>query len=250
MISISENMKNHGYSSPQNPHTRIPGIWEKLGSLYNLETLDARVSPPEIGSRGTYTYALQEDTFGEPIQIDGDPSKQPFHAFVLPEDEYWDMMFAKRLAPEGTTSPPLLGHQLSGTSVEGGRAARRYSTVDDTDGMHAHYSVRECGSSMNFPDPRSSPASISGHKLGRNTRTSKGTRTSLLAEVSTVGVRQGSKGSVDQGTDNGQKDDEEDGEAMEEDENDSKSATQKDTGKASKGAASKNNASRRSGRKR
>lgn len=46
MISISENLRNHGYFSPQNAHTRIPGIWEKLGSLYNLETLDARVSLP------------------------------------------------------------------------------------------------------------------------------------------------------------------------------------------------------------
>ena len=49
MISISENLRNHSYFSPQNAHTRIPGIWEKLGSLYNLETLDARVSLPEIG---------------------------------------------------------------------------------------------------------------------------------------------------------------------------------------------------------
>ena len=103
---------------------------------------------------------------------------------------------------------------------------------------------------MILPDPHSSPASISGQKLGRNTRTSKGTRTSLLAEVSTVGGRQGSKGSVDQGTDDGQKDDEDDGEAMEGDENDSKAATLRDTSKVSKGASSKNNASRRSGRKR
>ena len=159
-------------------------------------------------------------------------------------------MFAKRLASEGTSSPPLLAHQLSGTSVEGGRAARRYSTVDDTDGMDAHHSARKCGSSVNSPDPRSSPASISGQKLGRNTRTSKGTRTSLLAEVSTVGGRQGSKGSVDQGTDDGQKDDEEDGEAIEEGENDSKAAMLKDARKLSKGAATKKNASRRSGRKR
>ena len=51
MISISENLRNHGYFSPQNAHTRIPGIWEKLGSLYNLETLDARVGLREIGPR-------------------------------------------------------------------------------------------------------------------------------------------------------------------------------------------------------
>jgi MRG-binding protein len=46
MISISENIRNHGYNgyaSPKHAHTRIPGIWEKLGTLYNLEALDIRV---------------------------------------------------------------------------------------------------------------------------------------------------------------------------------------------------------------
>lgn len=91
---------------------------------------------------------------------------------------------------------------------------------------------------------------MSGQKVGRNTRTSKGTRTSLLAEVSTVGGRQGSKVSVDHATEDGQKEDEEDGEAMEEYDDDSKAATPKDTSKTPKGAASRTNASRRSGRKR
>lgn len=60
------------------------------------------------------------------------------------------MMFAKRLALEGSSSPPLLAHQLSGMPVEGGSAARRYSTVDDTDGKHAHYSVRSADAQHNF----------------------------------------------------------------------------------------------------
>ena len=136
MISISENLRDHGHFLPQDAHTRIPGIWEKLGSLYNLETLDARVSLPDLGPWKALAHSFKEDAFGEPIQIDGDPAKQPFHPFALPEDEYWDMMFAKRLAPQETSSPPLLAHQLSGMSVEVRRAARRYSTVDDTDGMH------------------------------------------------------------------------------------------------------------------
>ena len=55
---------------------------------------------------------------------------------------------------------------------------------------------------------------------------------------------------MDQGTDNGQKDEEEVGEAMAEDEDDSKAAMLKDTSKASKGTASKNSVTRRSGRKR
>ena len=46
MIAISEYLQNHGYNGyglPHNSHTTIPGIWEKLGSLYNLDVLDARV---------------------------------------------------------------------------------------------------------------------------------------------------------------------------------------------------------------
>ena len=203
-----------------------------------------------LGHEKAQTYSFQEDSFGEPIQTDGDPAKQPFCPFSLPEDDYSDLMFAKRLASDGTSSPPLLAHQFSGASAEGARAARRYSTVDDTDGMHPQQYARKCACSV-YPDPRSSPASTSGQKLGRTTRTSKGARTSLLAEVSTVGERQEVKGSMDQGADEGQKDDEEDGVATEEDENDSKAApTVKTTSKASKGAASKINGSRRSGRKR
>ena len=97
-------------------------------------------------------------------------------------------------------------------------------------------------------DPRSSPASVGGPRKGRNTRTSKGTRTSLLAEVSTVEGGSRSKGSVHRGTDDGQ-DDEEGGEGIEEDDNRNK-AVMKDTSKGSKGNVSKNSVARRSGRKR
>ena len=50
MIAISENLKAHGYNGYESPdlaHTRIPGIWNKLGSLYNLEALDIRVCRPQ-----------------------------------------------------------------------------------------------------------------------------------------------------------------------------------------------------------
>lgn len=43
MVAISENLRNHGYTSAKDDHTRIPGIWEKLNGLYNLEALDERV---------------------------------------------------------------------------------------------------------------------------------------------------------------------------------------------------------------
>ena len=43
MIAISQQLRNHGYNTPSDSHTRIPGIWTKLGSLYNLEEIDKRV---------------------------------------------------------------------------------------------------------------------------------------------------------------------------------------------------------------
>ena len=46
MIAISEYLRSNGhngYTLPQNTHITIPGIWEKLGSLYNLEVLDMGV---------------------------------------------------------------------------------------------------------------------------------------------------------------------------------------------------------------
>lgn len=99
------------------------------------------------GHEKAQTYRFQEDSFGEPIQKDGDPAKQPFYEFKLPQDDYSDMMFAKRLASDGPSSPPLLAHQFSGTSVEGARVARRYSTVDDTDGMHPQQYAWNCACS-------------------------------------------------------------------------------------------------------
>lgn len=44
MLAIAEYMKSQGYAPAEEEHTRIPGIWKKLGSLYNLPALDERVS--------------------------------------------------------------------------------------------------------------------------------------------------------------------------------------------------------------
>ena len=59
---------------------------------------------------------------------------ESFYLFSLPDDEYWDMKFAKRINPEGSQSPPSMPHLISGPSLEDIRAVRRHSTVEDTDG--------------------------------------------------------------------------------------------------------------------
>ncbi|KAI9877848.1 MAG: hypothetical protein M1830_002651 [Pleopsidium flavum] len=156
MIALSQHLRNNGYTTPEDGHTRIPGIWEKLGSLYNLDALDER-----------------ENSIGDDVSDDSDPAKEPFSQFRLPQADFGDRMFNRRLAPDGSASPSWLQHQFSDRSASG---TRRASTVEDTE------------------DPRSSPASIRGQKATRNARGSRSIRRSgLQAELKPPTGRRGSK---------------------------------------------------------
>ena len=131
MLAVHDYMVNQGVINDEDKHTRIPGIWEKVGTLYNLPMLDEREDsimndPP--------------DDNGEPVEL--------YSPFSLPEDEYGDLMFAKRLDPDGSSSPAYA-------------ASVRESTVAEIDG------------------PGSSPAP--GRRSGRTVRTpARGRRVSEM----------------------------------------------------------------------
>ncbi|CAG8907897.1 unnamed protein product [Penicillium egyptiacum] len=109
MLAISDYLKSQGYAPSTAEHMRIPGIWKKLGSLYNLEALDER-----------------EDSVITDVNDDDEGSGEMYCTFELPYDEYGDMMFERRLAMEESLSPVT-----SRASRAGG--SRRGSTVADTD---------------------------------------------------------------------------------------------------------------------
>ncbi|KAL9632942.1 MAG: hypothetical protein Q9164_004996 [Protoblastenia rupestris] len=197
MIAISEHLRNHGYTSAQDDHTRPAGIWKKLGHLYNLEALNEIEDATSLGNRR-----------------EGDYSTETYYDFDLPDEDYWDMMFARRLAPGRPSSPPLLPYQLH---REGSLSRIRQSTVDDTD------------------EPRSSPASNRGGRVARGAR---GKRTSYLAESSRKG-RRGSKASIDKSVE---------GDTIEEEEGDTMDNDADDTSKPSRAGTA--GSMRRSGRKR
>ena len=60
-----------------------------------------------------------------------DARKEPFYSFALPEDDYGEDMAARRLAREGSQSPPALPPSESSGSASG---TRRQSTIEDTEG--------------------------------------------------------------------------------------------------------------------
>ncbi|KAJ5727880.1 hypothetical protein N7493_005700 [Penicillium malachiteum] len=156
MLAIADFMRSHGYGSATAEHLSIPGIWKKLGTLYNLEALDER-----------------EDSVITDMNEDEDGVSESYCPFELPYDEYGDMMFERRLATEGSSSPVMSRHADS----------RRGSTVADTD------------------EARSSPAPSRGRKSTRGTRqTGRETRSTRL-QVEIGGESQGKVSDVDEESD-------------------------------------------------
>ena len=70
----------------------------------------------------------QEDSLGEIISDETDPSKEPFFDFRLPNDEFKNLMFERRLAPAGSSSP--IEELMNDARDE----PRGPSTVDDSEG--------------------------------------------------------------------------------------------------------------------
>ncbi|KAL8959939.1 MAG: hypothetical protein Q9193_003275 [Seirophora villosa] len=150
MICLSHHLQNYTHDLGKDQHLRISGIWKKLGSLYNLETLDER-----------------ENVIDHAGSPDSEGHEEAYYQFALPKEDFGESMFQRRLADRASPSssasesapPPTAG----GTSIA---VTRRGSTVDDTE------------------DPRSSPASIRGARAIRTSRGARSTRRSQLNEVS------------------------------------------------------------------
>jgi len=104
MISISNALSSHGYSynSSSGTHTRIPGIWAKLRALYDLDALNEREDrhagyitpdPSSVGEDG----GDEEDSEGNSIGR---------KEFALNEEEYGEMMWARRLKGDNSEGRP------------------------------------------------------------------------------------------------------------------------------------------------
>ncbi|KAI9754822.1 MAG: hypothetical protein M1815_005393 [Lichina confinis] len=151
MIAISHYMHDHGYTPETAPHTNIPGIWRKLRSLYDLETIDDR-----------------EDAIFEPDDDKADRKKAPFRPFSLPRREYGAKMFAKRFDPDRSSSPSFLdppGRAVTRTNAKATRqvaTATRASTVEDSEegtrnqgtSTRSRANTRTTRSSVATPQPR------------------------------------------------------------------------------------------------
>lgn len=75
----------------------------------------------------TLIHYGQEDPFAAEAAEEQGPSDESYCPFELPEDEYGEMMFERRLAPDGSVSPSR--------SAQGG--STQPSPTGETDGRPA-----------------------------------------------------------------------------------------------------------------
>jgi len=108
MISISNALQSHGYSynTSSGPHTRIPGIWAKLRSLYDLEALDEREN------RHAGNITPEPSPMDEEMDEEEDLENEPgWREYSLDEDKFGDLMWERRLERDSSrrdSSPELI----------------------------------------------------------------------------------------------------------------------------------------------
>ncbi|MCJ1357569.1 MAG: hypothetical protein MMC33_007565 [Icmadophila ericetorum] len=214
MIALSQYLRSHGYKEQ---HTNIPGIWKKLGTLYNLEALDQR-----------------EDAFNETTSEFDDAGDEDFVEFDLPQAEFGERMYERRFATTTSSSPASERFQPVN---DNNKNARRPSTVDDSE------------------DPRSSPAS--GKGTVRGTRATKVTRRSRLQEQetseehtrTTKGTPNRGESTQDEKSEVGDEEEGED-ESMEDDTEDTPASTTRSNQRSARGTRGRGRAGRRRGGRR
>ncbi|KAL1305326.1 hypothetical protein AAFC00_002226 [Neodothiora populina] len=92
IISLQQYLLTNGYIHPSAPHTRIPNIWAKLRTLYDLDALDEREN----------AHALPwspEDDDDEVDELGGegdDEEGMVEEDFELPEDQFGVLMWKQR----------------------------------------------------------------------------------------------------------------------------------------------------------
>ncbi|QDS70765.1 hypothetical protein FKW77_003849 [Venturia effusa] len=126
VTAIASSLSSHGFTAE---HTRIPGIWAKLRSLYDLDACDER----ELNHIGIHSHSPSTSPEAEGSQ----DSEGAWDAtFSLPEEDFGEMMWTRRFDDEK-------GHEVlaprraqdTDNSVRRDRASSSPPTIDGLNTM-------------------------------------------------------------------------------------------------------------------
>jgi MRG-binding protein len=206
MLALSEYLRNHGYDPQVETHTKIPGIWQKLRTLYNMPIIDDR--------ENSFEY---EDEFHD-----------KYHEFELPPDDYATETFLRgkldSASDTGSISPKL--GQSPSLPVQPARKRKRGETI--TQPRTRASTIEDTDETRTSP-VRSSPA--------KATRSGRSANRRAAAESSSRPPSR--ETTIDEEMDDGEADVEEDAEEEDQETEEEES----NSPKASKGTRSKTEAS-------
>ncbi|KAF7544514.1 hypothetical protein G7Z17_g9895 [Cylindrodendrum hubeiense] len=146
MIAISEHLRNHGFDPDLYPHTRIPYIWQKLRTYYNLEVIDEREN------------------------FDEDETEDRYTEFSLPREQFLESMLQRAIADpsEAASSPPQL--ELSPVPSPP-KKRKRGDTVSKTRGTSVEDT--EEGTDAQSPAPKGKRSSSRRKRAASQAKTEK-----------------------------------------------------------------------------
>ncbi|KAB5572110.1 chromatin modification-related protein EAF7-domain-containing protein [Coniochaeta sp. 2T2.1] len=257
--AISEHLRNHGFDPDFLPHTRIPGIWEKLRTYYNLEAIDEventidTIEDPNFDRR-FLDFDLPWDDFGDLIlerrlAPDSEPRSSPAHFDAEEEvhETHEKEEDTGRLRRRGrdsaavapTSAPATAKKRKRGEPATGNKA--RGSTVDDTE-----------GDTPEAPEPatrKSARAVRTSKRTASKARKAKGEST----EVEDTGQEEEDQEEEEEGEEEGtaeEEDEEQEGEddEDEEDEEEEEEQTEAPAAKTTRAAAAKKGRTQAKGR--
>jgi len=123
MISLSQHIRSYGHVGE---HTSAPGIWAKLRTQYNLEALDEREDAVLDMPASTISTPAPSSAASSSSQ---QQRAEAFYPFELPEEEFLDMMFDRRVREEGSAASSRPGSGDDGGDV----SVRDATSVADTE---------------------------------------------------------------------------------------------------------------------
>jgi len=147
ILSLHQHLLSHGYIHPLVPHTRIPGIWAKLQTLYDLDALDERENAqstllnPETSPSPPAEDAARTENSDEDDKSNTSVMKGV--AFELPEDEFWDLMWAARFpepTPDGEDEAGDEAGQVKASATRRGGRRRKTKSMANRDEEEARSS--------------------------------------------------------------------------------------------------------------
>jgi hypothetical protein len=179
MIAISEHLRNHGFDPDHYKHTRIPYIWQKLRTFYNLDIIDEREN------------------------FDEEESDDRYVEFSLPKAQFYDAMMQRRIADasEAPTSPPELDLD-AGPSSSPPKKRKRASTASRTRGT----SREDTEEVTDAPSPAGRSTARGSRGRTRAASAAKAEKAETTEEEEEEGGSSGASGSGDESEESSEED--------------------------------------------